>query len=301
MLARTMTAAIGLLALGTAAWAADPASPADPVVAVVNGDQILRSELEAAAQGLPEQMRQVPLEAIYPMLLDRMIDSELLAKEAERLALADDPAVKSMLDQARSNVMRDALLRQKVNAGTDEAGLKARYEELKKQPDFVHDEVHARHILVDNEKAAKDVITALQGGADFAEQAKAHSTDPAAAKGGDLGFFAKDQMVPEFGEAAFAMAKGDISKAPVKTQFGWHVIQVVDKRKVEPSFEDTAPQLRQDVAREIVTALVTDLRSGAKVERFNIDGTPMPPPAPAGEAPAGEAPAGEAPAQPAKP
>jgi peptidyl-prolyl cis-trans isomerase C len=172
--------------------------------------------------------------------------------------------------------MRDALLRQRVTDGTDDAGLQARFEELKKQPDFVHDEVHARHILVDEEAAAKQVITALEGGADFAEQAKTHSKDTsAAARGGDLGYFRIEQMVPEFGAAAFAMDKGQISKEPIKTQFGWHVIQVLDKRKVEPSFEETAPQLRQDMAREIVTALVTDLREGAKIERFNIDGSPM--------------------------
>jgi len=128
----------------------------------------------------------------------------------------------------------------------------------------------------------------LAGGADFAELAKERSTGPSGPNGGDLGYFRESQMVPEFAEAAFAMEVGTSSETPVQTQFGWHVILVEDRRSVEPSFEDSEPQLRQDVAREIVTSMVDDLREGAEIERFNLDGSPMP------EEPAAGQPATEA-------
>ncbi len=114
-----------------------------------------------------------------------------------------------------------------------------------------------------------------KGGADFAELAKEKSTGPSGPQGGDLGYFKKGQMVPEFGDAAFAMEVGSTSPEPVKTQFGFHVIKVEDKRTVEPTFEESEPQIRQEVARTIVTDLVEELREGAKIERFNMDGTPM--------------------------
>ncbi|NJO38685.1 MAG: hypothetical protein HC871_15110, partial [Rhizobiales bacterium] len=131
---------------------------------------------------------------------------------------------------------------------------------MKKSDGFAYEEVRARHILLASEDDAKAVIAELEGGADFSELAKEKSTGPSGPQGGDLGYFKKGQMVPEFGDAAFAMDVGSTSAAPVKTQFGFHVIKVEDKRKVEPSFEETEPQIRQEVARAIVTALVEDLR-----------------------------------------
>jgi peptidyl-prolyl cis-trans isomerase C len=298
MFAKSLIAVGALLALGGAAMAEEPA-PDDPVVATVNGGEIHLSDLVAAMQSLPEQMRQVPLEAIYERLLDRMIDSELLASEAERLDLDADPDVQPMLDRARANVMRDALLRQKVDEGTTDDQLATRYEALKQTEGFARAEVHARHILVKTEDEAKAVIAELEGGAEFDAVAKSKSIEPGAAQGGgDLGYFTQDQMVPEFGQAAFAMDKGERSTAPVQTQFGWHVIEVIDKRTVEPSLEESKPQLRQEAAREIVTALVDGLRADAKIERFGMDGGPLEA-APAPEAPAEAAPA--APAAPAQP
>ncbi len=275
MLARSLTAAFGLLALSATAFAEEQTTADNPVVAVVNGKELHRSDVESIARSLPEQMRQVPLEQIYPMLLDRVIDFKLLADEAETLNIADDPEVQPALAEARANVLRDAMLRKKVEEGSTKDKLQARYEEMKKGEDFSFEEVHARHILLASEDDANKVIAELENGAEFEELAKERSTGPSAAQGGDLGYFKKGQMVPEFGEAAFAMEIGSTSSEPVKTQFGYHVIKVEDKRTVEPSFEESEPQIRQEVARDIVTALVEELRSNAKIERFNIDGTPM--------------------------
>jgi peptidyl-prolyl cis-trans isomerase C len=138
------------------------------------------------------------------------------------------------------------------------------------------------------------VIEELQGGADFATLAQERSTGPSAPSGGDLGYFQRGQMVPEFAEAAFALEPGEVTPEPVQTQFGWHVIMVLDRRTAEPSFADSEPQLRQELARDIVTTLVTGLHEGAEIERFNLDGTPM-------EEPPAEAPPAEAPPAPEPP
>ena len=267
---------LGLLALSLPVHAQQPGPTEDPVVAIVDGTEVHRSEVEAVARALPEQYRQVPLPQIYGMLLDRAIDFRLLAQAAEAADLAEDPDVQSALEQARAGVLRDAFVRRKIQEETTADRLRARYEELKADEGFTQEEVHARHILVGSEDEAKEVIAALAGGADFAALAGERSVDPSArSNGGDLGFFRRGQMVPEFAEAAFALAPGQRSQKPVQTQFGWHVIEVVERRMGTPTFAETEPRLRQEVAREIVTALVADLRDDAEIERFNLDGSPM--------------------------
>lgn len=275
MIVKSMTAAIGLVALTTTAFAQEQAGADDTVVATINGTEIFRTDIEFAAQALPEQMRQVPMEQIYPMLLDRVIDFKLLEVAAEDQKLGDDPEIQPALAQARANVLRDAMLRKTIDARTTDEALQTQYEELKAGEGFSYEEVHARHILLASEEDAKAVITDLEGGADFAELAKEKSTGPSGPQGGDLGYFKQGQMVPEFGDAAFTMEIGSTSAEPVKTQFGFHVIKVEDKRKVEPTFEETEPQIRQEVARTVVTELVAELREGAEIERFNMDGSPF--------------------------
>jgi peptidyl-prolyl cis-trans isomerase C len=220
-------------------------------------------------------VRQVPFPQIYGMLLDRAIDFQLLANAAEAEDLSGDPDVQAALAKARSDVLRDAYVRQAIDEGTTEERLQARYDDLKSEEGFTQEEVHARHILVASEDEAKKVIVELQGGADFAALAEEHSIGPSGPNGGDLGFFRREQMVPEFAEAAFALEPSEHTQAPVQTQFGWHVIEVVDRRTGAPSFEETEPRLRQEVAREIVADLVAELRDDAEIERFNLDGSPM--------------------------
>jgi peptidyl-prolyl cis-trans isomerase C len=301
MLVRELVAIAGILAFASSALAQTPAAeqapaagqtpaagpaPAageDPVVAIVDGSPIHRTEVEAAKRNLPEQFRQMPLEVIYSVLLDRVIDFRLLANEAERQDVASDPGVEAALEQARRDVLRDAFVRQKIDEGTTDAKLHERYEQLKQSADFKKEEVHASHILLKSEDEAKAVIQELAAGADFATVAKQKSVGPSASNGGDLGYFTREQMVPEFAAAAFALEVGQVSSEPVQTQFGWHVIKVLDRRTTEPTFAESEPRLRQDLAREIVTALVADLRGGAAIERFNLDGTPMQQPPPAAQ------------------
>lgn len=266
---------LALLALVAPVSAQQTSPPDDAVAAIVDGTEIYRSDVEAVASTLPEQLRQIPFPQIYGMLLDRAIDFRLLANAAENQDLTDQPDVQAALAKARADVLRDAYVRQRIEEGTTDERLRARYEELKDEEGFAQEEVHARHILVASEDEAKKVIAELAGGADFAALAKDHSIGPSGPNGGDLGFFRREQMVPEFAEAAFALESGQHTQEPVQTQFGWHVIEVIDRRIGTPSFEESEPRLRQDVAREIVTALVTDLRDDAEIDRFNLDGTPM--------------------------
>ena len=276
MWAKELVAALGILLLSTPVWAQQPSADEDTVVATVDGVAIHRSELEEVARGLPEQFRQMPLQALYGILLDRVIDFRLLADAAERQGVADDPAVEATLARARADVLRDALVQQTIREETTADKLRERYQALQQSEDFAQEEVHARHILTSSEEEAKAVIEELQAGADFAALAEERSAGPSAPTGGDLGFFRREQMVPEFAEAAFALQPGEITTEPVKTQFGWHVIKVLDRRTAEPTFAESEPQLRQEVARDIVTALVAELREDAEIERFNLDGTPMP-------------------------
>jgi peptidyl-prolyl cis-trans isomerase C len=284
---------IGLLALSLPVHAQQPA-PQDPVVAMVDGTEVHRSDVEAVARALPEQLRQVPMQQLYGMLLERAVDFRLLANAAEGEDLAGNPEVQTALAKARADVLRDAYIRGKIDEGTTEERLRQRYDDLKDEEGFAQEEVHARHILVGSEDEAKEVIAQLEGGGDFAALAGEHSVDPSArSNGGDLGFFHRGQMVPEFAEAAFALEPGQRTEAPVQTQFGWHVIEVLERRTGAPSFEETEPRLRQEVAREIVIALVADLREDAEIERFNLDGSPMPIAPEAGATEADEDPADE--------
>jgi peptidyl-prolyl cis-trans isomerase C len=271
---RSNGVALGLL-LVLGAFGGSPVVAADdPVVAVVEGERILRSELEAMQAQLPEQYRRLPLELIYDPLLARVIDRRLLAREAERRKLESRSEVKEALARARREVLGDQLLEIVIGEALTPERLQQAYAVARAQPGFTVEEVRARHILLKTEAEAKEVIAALAGGADFAELAKNRSIDPSAQQNdGDLGFFRRDTMVEPFAEAAFALEPGQTTREPVRTQFGWHVIRVEERRTVAPSFEEKEPELREQVARETINALVAELRAKAKVERFAIDGS----------------------------
>ena len=275
-----------------AAAAAPAAQPLkDPVVATVNGQPIRLSELEIAQQALPQQYRNMPLQAVFPALLDRIVDSKLVVQEGKKNKVTEDPAFKKRMAFVEDQVLQDFWIQREVARKVTAEKLQQRYEErLKSMPS--EEEVHARHILVSTEDEAKAIIAELKKGAAFDKLAKEKSTDKASgAEGGDLGWFKKSDMVKEFADAAFALKKDELTETPVKTQFGYHVIKVEDRRKAPPpAFEELADQLREEMAREAVTAQLDQLRSGAKIEKFNMDGSkveaaPAKPAAPATPAP----------------
>jgi peptidyl-prolyl cis-trans isomerase C len=265
-----LSAVLGVLLLAAAPALAQGD---DPVVARVNGKELKRSEVEAMHKQLPPQVQQMPLETIYPMLVDQMVSQMLITEAAKKDKLDQDPSVKSKVARYQERIVQEAWLQKQVESASGEAQLKARYDQFVKE-NPAKEEVSARHILLENEDEAKAVIKELEKGADFATLAKQRSKDPAAATGGDLGFFSREEMVPEFADAAFALKKGEFTKAPVKSQFGWHVIKVEDRRTgAPPSFEESREQLADEVAREVINQKVADLKKGAQVETFNLDGS----------------------------
>jgi len=281
------------------AQAAQPAQPLkDPVVAIVNGQPIRLSELEVAQQSLPQQYRTMPLEAVFPALIDRMVDSKLVVQEGKKSKVNEEPAFKKRMAFVEDQVLQDFWIQREIARQVTADKLQKRYEErLKQMP--AEEEVHARHILVSTEDEAKALIAEIKKGAAFDKLAKEKSTDKASgAEGGDLGWFKKSDMVKEFADAAFNLKKGDLTEAPVKTQFGYHVIKVEDRRKAPPpAFEEMAEQLREEMAREAITAQLDQLRSGAKIEKFAMDGSkPEATPAAKPAAPAAPAPQAKPPA-----
>ncbi len=261
---------------GAAQTAPKPAEPgADPVVAKVGAHTIHMSEVKAATQNLPPNARSLPEQVLYPMLLDRMIDEQLLVIEARRDGLDKNPEVQRQIAAADDQVLERALLTKQIGSQVSDQAVRARYDrDVAGKPGA--EEVHARHILVDSEAKAKDIIAQLDKGADFATLAKKDSKDPGAGQGGDLGYFKKDDMVPEFAVVAFSLKPGEISQTPVHTQFGWHVIQVLDRRAASaPSFDQAKAELRQKMVREAIEQVVADARGKVPVEKFNPDGSPM--------------------------
>jgi peptidyl-prolyl cis-trans isomerase C len=275
----------------------------DPVVATVNGQSIRLSELEIAQQSLPQQYRNMPLQAVFPALLDRLIDSKLVVQEGKKGKITDDPAFKKRMAFVEDQVLQDFWIQREIARLVTREKLEKRYEErLKQMPS--EEEVRARHILVSTEDEAKALIAEIKKGAAFDKLAKEKSTDKASgAEGGDLGWFKKSDMVKEFADAAFNLKKGELTETPVKTQFGYHIINVEDRRKAPPpAFEEMQEQLRDEMAREVVSAQLDQLRSGAKIEKFAMDGS-KPDAAPAKPPAAPNRPAGAptAPAAPAAP
>ena len=263
-------------------------SPPDPVVAKVGGQPIHLSDLKDAAEGLPESLRGLPQQTLLPMLLDQLIDGRALVAEARKAGLDKDPAVQRQLNAAEDRALQTAVLNKEVGPSVTDEAVRARYDQ-----DITgkssEEEVHARHILVESEAEAKKIISQLKGGADFAALARQYSKDPGGAQqGGDLGFFKKDEMVSEFAAVAFLLQPGQVSSEPVHTQFGWHVIQVVERRRAEPpSFEQARDELRQKMIQEGVRKAVAKARAATSVEKFNLDGSPSratdsaePPPSP---------------------
>lgn len=268
-----------LLAAGAPLVAASHAVAADdPVVAKVNGTEIHQSDLAIAEQEAG-QLPPMSEAAKKDYLVQFMSDLILVSKAAEAKKIDEKPDFKAKLAFDRKKLLMTDLLDQVGKEAVTDAALHKVYDDAVKQMGQ-QEEVHARHILIrakpGDEKASEEakkkieaVIVRLKKGEDFAKVAKEVTEDPSGkANGGDLGYFTKDQMVPEFAKVAFAMKKGEIS-GPVKTQFGWHVIKVEDKRiKPPPTFEEVKPQLVQYLERKAQADLVTKLRAGAKIEKM---------------------------------
>jgi peptidyl-prolyl cis-trans isomerase C len=244
------------------------AQNADTVIAKVNGAEIHQSDLAIAEEELGPSLQQMDPATRRENLISFLVDMKIVAKAAEDKKVGDSAEFKKKLSFARDRLLMDSILATEGKAGVTDDAMKKVYEDATKQVSG-EQEVHARHILVPTEEEAKAIVEELKKGADFAELAKKKSKDPGAADGGDLGFFTKEQMVPEFSAVAFALEPGKISD-PVKSQFGWHVIKVEEKRdRKPPPFDQVKPQIETFVVRKAQSDYVTKLREAAKVERLD--------------------------------
>ena len=244
------------------------AEETNPVLAKVNGAEIRQSDVTLAEEELGPSLAQMDPATKKENVLAFLIDMKIVAKAAEAKKIEDRDDFKARLAFTRNRLLMDNLLAAEGKAATTDEAMKKVYDEAAKQIEG-EQEVHARHILVETEDEAKAIEAELKKGADFAELAKKKSKDPGASDGGDLGFFTKDQMVPEFSAAAFALEPGKISD-PVKTQFGWHIIKVEEKRnRKAPDFEQVKGQIETYVTRKAQAEYVAKLRESAKVERMD--------------------------------
>ena len=248
----------------------------DPVLAKVNGQPIHLSELKAAAETLPAQARQMPPQQLYPLLLDQLIDAQALLIEAKKNGVDKDPEVQRTMQMAADRALESSLLNKDVRPQVTDEAVKAHYDQ-QYAGKAGEQEVHARHILVADEATAKKIIAELKKGGDFAALSKEYSKDPSAAQqGGDLGFFKKTDMVPEFADAAFALKDNEVTPVPVKTQFGYHVIQTLEHRTAAPpQFDQVRDELRQQMVQAAVQKEVSSARGAVTIERFNMDGSPV--------------------------
>ena len=278
--------AFAVAALVCAPLAAARAQDDNPVVARANGVDIRLSDLAFAEEEIGSNMPQMPPDQKRDYLITYLTDVIIVSQAAEKQKLDERPDIRSRLAFDHNRVLMEALLQDAGKAALTDDAMHKVYEEAVKQMGN-EEEVHARHILVPTEDEAKAIVDQLKGGADFAALAKEKSKDPGAADGGDLGYFTKDQMVPEFSEVAFKMYPGQLSN-PVKTQFGWHVIKVEDKRmRPVPELATIKEQIDAYLVRRAQSEYVGKLRQTAKIER--LDAPVAPPSMSAPQAPAPEA------------
>lgn len=241
-----------------------PAAADDVVVARVNGVDIKQSDLDFAASEVGSRLASLPVDDRKRLLLQYVIENELMAGAGQTDSLDKADSFQARVKYHERRALRDAFFDVKITGAVSEADAKQIYDaqigQLKPEQ-----EVHARHILVSTEAEAKEVAERLKKGEDFAALAKEKSKDPGA-EGGDLGFFARGQMLKPFEDAAFALEVGQISE-PVQTQFGWHIIKVEEKRdQALPTFDQVKGAIIAQLVQAKAQEVVTGLRDSAKIE-----------------------------------
>jgi peptidyl-prolyl cis-trans isomerase C len=284
----SLTTALALAVFSTTALAqpapkAAPAAPTqqNPLIASVNNDPIHLSDISAwiDTHVQPEQRSQIPQERLFAAALDNLVSGKALQIMARKQGLDRKPEVAKQMQEAANEVLQRALLITTVKPMVNEDAIKAAYDkQYAGKPG--EEEVHARHILVDSEAKANDIIAQLKAGAKFEDLAKKFGDpkDPASQQGGDLGFFKKGDMLPEFSDAAFKLKKGEYTTTPVHTKYGWHVIQVLDTRvSTPPTYDSVHDQIAQTLLRQDAQQLAAQARSAVKIVQYGPDGKPVKP------------------------
>ncbi len=259
-LKRVWTSAFAL----TIALSAQFAHAAGPV-ARVNGTNIGEAEMTFAENEVGSEIAGLPVEARRRVLLEYLVEAHLFADAAAKAQLGQGKEYEERLAYYKLRALRDTFYEKKIREAVTEAQAKAAYDEQIKtiKPE---EEIRVRHILLKTEQEAKDIVKQLKAGANFVDLVKKSSDGPSAATGGDLGFFARGQMVKPFEDVAFALKPGEVSE-PVQTEFGWHVIKMEERRnRPIPSFDEVKEQLMSSLVQNQLKTVVQGLRSTAKIE-----------------------------------
>lgn len=247
----------------------------NPVVAIVDGKEIRRQEAIDTMNSVPPQLRQLPPDQLFAMVVDQMINNKVIDKKASKAGLERDKDVKEQLSKLKEQVIRTKFLENSLEENMDEARVRAEYDSYVEayKPEL---EVRASHILVGEEKTAKDIVKKLDKGTPFEELAKENSLDGTAQNGGDLGFFTKGEVVPEFAESAFSLEPGKYTKKPVKSSYGYHIIRVDEKReRPADTYEQMKPIIEQNLRRVVYEEMLTKWRDGVEIKRFDVNGNPI--------------------------
>jgi peptidyl-prolyl cis-trans isomerase C len=276
--AKPLDSGLGIAPTGTATTPKAPApqqGAPDPVVGSVEGHLIYLSDLGEASKTLPDNLRGLPFDTLYPVLLDRMIDHQALVIMARRKNLEQTKQIQHEIQLATERILEGAYLGEVAAPQVTEQAIQTRYNrQYANRP--ATEEVRARHILVTTEAEARKVLDDLKHGADFATIARVISKDPDGAKGGDLGFFRREQVWPGFADVAFSLQPGQVAPDPIKNEFGWHVIKVEERRLVAPpGYSEVHDQLRQELLAIAVQQAIDNARGQLAIHRFNLDGSEL--------------------------
>jgi peptidyl-prolyl cis-trans isomerase C len=247
-------------------WAAS--MEPDPVVALINDTKIYTSDIERARKQLPLEAQQYSNVAVYKHLLKSLIDTHLVATAARKAKLDKREKIIKQLRRIEDQVLYQAYIDERITVSVTDERLKELYQNFRTS-NSNNEEIRARHILVETRDQAIEVIRQLNEGKNFADLAKKISTGPSGKQGGDLGYFSRERMVPSFSKGAFATSVGKFTPQPVKTQFGWHIIKVEDKRIVKPkSFDQVKMQLRKKLINDHTDSIISELRKAARIKVF---------------------------------
>jgi len=280
---KTLSTALAASLLFALPLYADDAKPVkDYIIMKVGGDEVKKSEVDTVWKGIFPGGNPPDFDTFDEKIKDNVLrgvaSEHVIEKEAEKTGIQNSQEVQDRIEAAKKQIVIQEFLKKKAKELVTDDKLRAAYAESAKKPE---EEVHARHILVKTEEEAKAIEKKLKNGGDFEKLAKEKSEDKSSgASGGDLGWFTAEKMVPEFSKVAFALKKGEIS-APVKSDFGWHIIKVEDRRKVTPpTFEQQKEQLAQQLNNKVVGEYINNVMKNQKIVVYDANGKSrdLPPP-----------------------
>lgn len=244
------------------------------IAAVVDGAVIFQSEVETEYASLPPDFKVVPYARLYPSLVNRLIDRRLLLNRGNAQGLKNDPEVRQRVASAEERAIQEVFLAREVKRYISEDTLKARYADyVKANPP--QEQIRLRLILVESRAIAEEIIVALRQGQDFSKLAQERSRASTGKTGGDVGYITRSSGMPEtLMKAAFLLEAGQFTKTPVESPFGWNILKVEDRRTIKPgTYEEKKQEIANDITSKVVENLLASLRTGANIERYNVDGS----------------------------